>query len=288
MTITAYEKAGSPRARFVNATPQNGSSIEFAYVVLGTTSEIDATNAALALAPLAYIVNSETLVRQEATPTSTGMDSWEVTIRYGTEDEQTSWQTPQPGTWHFGFDTSGGTHKITQSLQTLWRGERSLQNPAPDLLGAVNYDGKKVQGVEIVVPKLEFSITAYYAPTAVTTTFLANIARNTGKVNTAVWLGFAAGELLFLGGSGQGDIPTVAGQRVKPIPVTFKFAASENRTNIHVGDIFVPEKQGWDYLWVRYEKIESAGVVYPIPVHAYVERTYERMNYATLFGFGGA
>jgi hypothetical protein len=126
-----------------------------------------------------------------------------------------------------------------------------------------------------VVPKLEFSITAYYAPQAVTTTFVANIARNTGKVNSATWLGFAAGELLFLGGSGQGDIPTVAGQRVKPIPITFKFAASENRTNIKVGDITVPSKAGWDYLWVRYEKIEDAGFVFPIPVHAYVEKVYE-------------
>lgn len=286
MSLTVFEKAGSPRARFVNATPQNGSSIEFSYVVLGTSSEIDAANGALALAPLAYLVNSETLVRQEATPTPTGPDSWEVTVRYGTEDEQQSQQPPQPGTWNFNFDTAGGTHKITQSLQTLWRGERSMSNPAPDLLGAVNYDGKKVQGVEIVVPKLEFSITAHYAPQAVTTAFMANVARNTGKVNSATWLGFAAGELLFLGGSGQGDIPTVAGQRVKPIPVTFKFAASENRTNIKVGDITVPTKAGWDYLWVRYEKIEDAGFVFPIPVHAYVEKVYERFAFATLFGFG--
>ena len=51
-------------------------------------SEIDAANGALAVAPLAYLVNSETLVRQEATPTPTGPDSWEVTVRYGTEDEQ--------------------------------------------------------------------------------------------------------------------------------------------------------------------------------------------------------
>ena len=120
MSLTVFEKAGSPRARFVNATPQNGSSIEFSYVVLGTSSEIDAANGALALAPLAYLVNSETLVRQEATPTPTGPDSWEVTVRYGTEDEQQSQQPPQPGTWNFNFDTAGGTHKITQSLDNLY------------------------------------------------------------------------------------------------------------------------------------------------------------------------
>ncbi len=286
MSLTVYEKHKSPRAKFVNATENNGSSIEFTYVVLGTNSEIVAANAALAIAPLAYLVNDEVLVRQEVAPDVTGPDSWEVTVRYGTEDEEKSKEKPEPGTWHFSFDTTGGTHKVTQSLQTLWKGERSGINPAPDLLGAIGYDGKKVQGVEMVVPKLEFSITAYYAPQAVTTAFMANIARNTGKVSSDAWLGFAAGEILFLGGTGNGDIPLVTGQRVKPVSVTFKFAASENRQNIKVGDITVPEKKGWHYLWVKYEKVEDAGFVFPIPVHAYVEKIYEETAFQSLFGFG--
>jgi hypothetical protein len=133
---------------------------------------------------------------------------------------------------------------------------------------------------------LEFSITAYYQPQAVTTAFMANIARNTGKVSSDAWLGFAAGEILFLGGTGNGDIPLVSGQRVKPVSVTFKFAASENRTNIKVGDITVPEKKGWHYLWVKYEKVEDSGFVFPIPVHAYVEKIYEETGFQALFGFG--
>lgn len=64
MSLTVYEKHKSPRAKFVNATENNGSSIEFTYVVLGTNSEITAANAALAIAPLAYLVNDEVLVRQ--------------------------------------------------------------------------------------------------------------------------------------------------------------------------------------------------------------------------------
>lgn len=124
MSIAVYEKSGSPRARFVNPTANSGSSIEFAYIVLGTASEIDAVNAALAVAPLAYLANSETLVRQEATPTPTGPTSWEVAIRFGGEDERKSQEPPQPGTWHFQFDSSGGFHRVTQSLETLWRGER--------------------------------------------------------------------------------------------------------------------------------------------------------------------
>lgn len=284
--VTVYEKAGSPRARFVNPVENNGSSIDFTYVVLGTQSEITAANGALLIAPLAYLVNDEWLVRQEVSPQPTGPDSWDVTVRFGSEDQRKSREKPQPGTWHFSFDTAGGTHKITQSLKNVWRGERSSSNPAPDLLGAIGYDGKKVQGVEIVVPKLEFSITAYYAPQAVTTTFMANIARNTGKTNNDPWLGFAAGEILFLGGSGNGDIPLVHGQRVKPISVTFKFAASENRENIKVGDILVPSKKGWEYLCVKYEKVEDAGFVFPIPVHAYVDQVYEDTSFRNLFQFG--
>jgi hypothetical protein len=226
-------------------------------------------------------------VRQKVAPDPTGPESWEVTVSYGTEDEQKSQEPPEPGTWHFTFDTTGGTHKITQSLATLWRGERSGSYPAPNLKGAIGYDGKKVQGVEIVVPKLEFSITAYYQPQQITTTFMANVARNTGKTNLNPWLGFAGGEILFLGGTGQGDIPTVAGQRVKPASVTYKFAASENLIDIPVGDIVVPSKKGWEYLWVRYEKIEETGFVFPIPVHAYVEKVYRDTDFGTLFGFGG-
>jgi hypothetical protein len=74
--------------------------------------------------------------------TAAGPDSWEVVVHYGTEDQQNSQETREPGTWHFNFGTTGGTHTITQSMQTIWRGQRSQVNPAPDLLGAVNYDGK--------------------------------------------------------------------------------------------------------------------------------------------------
>src|SRR5437868_5739207 len=121
MSLTVYEKAKSPRAKFVNSTENNGSSIEFTYVVLGTASEIVAANAALAIAPLFYLVNNEVLVRQEVTPDATGPDSWDVAVHYGTEDEEKSQEKPDPGTWHFSFDTTGGTHKITQSIKNIWR-----------------------------------------------------------------------------------------------------------------------------------------------------------------------
>ena len=61
----------------------------------------------------------------------------------------------------------------------------------------------------------------------------------------------AAGECLFLGASGS-----------KPgaddWEITFRFAASPNRTGITVGDIAGISKKGWEYLWVRCADAEDS------------------------------
>ena len=153
---------------------------------------------------------------------------------------------------------------------------------------AIGWNGTKVQGVEIVVPKLEFNITAYYEPASITSDYMKNLARKTGRTNDGVWLGFAEGEVLYMGSTGDGDVPLASGARVKPIPIVHKYAASENVTALAVGDMTVPTKKGFEYLWVRYKQIESADAknLIPKPVHAYVERVYEKVDFAALFGFG--
>jgi len=228
------------------------------------------------------------LVRQEFIPKVTGPDSWDIDIRYGTEDDRKSHEVPEAGFWRFSFDTTGGSHKVTQSLETIHRVEADPADPAPDLKQAIGWNGTKVQGVEIVVPKLEFNITAYYEPASITSDYMKNLARKTGRTNAAVWLGFAEGEVLYMGSTGDGDVPLASGARVKPIPIVHKYAASENVTALAVGDMTVPTKKGFEYLWVRYKQIESADAknLIPKPVHAYVERVYEKVDFAALFGFG--
>jgi hypothetical protein len=61
---------------------------------------------------LAFVAGTNRVT--EATPTPTGPTSWEVAIRFGGEDERKSLEPPQPGTWHFQFDSSGGSHRGTQ------------------------------------------------------------------------------------------------------------------------------------------------------------------------------
>jgi hypothetical protein len=248
-----------------------------------------ATSAAATAAPLVYLANDgQLLVRQEFIPKVTGPDSWDIDIRYGTEDDRKSHEAPEAGFWRFSFDTTGGSHKVTQSLETIHRVEADPADPAPDLKQAIGWNGTKVQGVEIVVPKLEFNITAYYEPASITSDYMKNLARKTGRTNDGVWLGFAEGEVLYMGSTGDGDVPLASGARVKPIPIVHKYAASENVTALAVGDMTVPTKKGFEYLWVRYKQIESADAknLIPKPVHAYVERVYEKVDFAALFGFG--
>ena len=67
-----------------------------------------------------------------------------------------------------------------------------------------------------------------------------DLARKTGRTNAAAWLGFAEGEVLYMGSTGDGDVPLTCGARVKPIPIVHKFAASENIENLLIGDMTVP------------------------------------------------
>jgi len=289
MAITVYEKFGSPDGRFVNPVDGAGSAFTYTYVVLGTDNVTTATSAVATAAPLVYLANDgQLLVRQEFIPKVTGPDSWDIDIRYGTEDDRKSHEVPEAGFWRFSFDTTGGSHKVTQSLETIHRVEADPADPAPDLKQAIGWNGTKVQGVEIVVPKLEFNITAYYEPASITSDYMKNLARKTGRTNDGVWLGFAEGEVLYMGSTGDGDVPLASGARVKPIPIVHKYAASENVTALAVGDMTVPTKMGFEYLWVRYKQIESADAknLIPKPVHAYVERVYEKVDFAALFGFG--
>ncbi len=66
--------------------------------------------------------------------------------------------------------------------------------------------------------------------------------------------------------------------------ITFRFAASRNRTNLTIGDITGISKKGWEYLWVRYADAEDANAKALIkkPVAVYVEKVYEEGDFGLL------
>ncbi len=291
MSIEVWEGAYGPEAE-----QAKNASAQRVYWVTGTDSEGDVIDAVATHAPSIVDCDGKIAVRVAITPRRKGgsVPIWETAVKYADEDDPKSEQPPAELDWRFAFDTLGGEHEITHSLATMGRYYRTTANPAPDMNRAIGWDGKKLNGCKIIIPKLEFTVEMYYHPAAVTTGLAAALARKTGYVCLdETWLGFLEGEVLFMGAQGKGDRPLISGSRIKPAQVTFHFAVSENR-DITLPDISLDqdeaaitsfEKQGWDYLWVFYTvKDTVGGITYPTPEWAYVERVYPRMNFASFFG----
>ena len=285
MTIEAWEHVESTD---LTVTNKDGSATS-KWVVRGAGDEYEAQAHLALVCPIALALGLNFLIRQKIDVKHQGAGLYLASVDYGPENDPKSEKAPEPLEHKFAFDTTGGKHKISLSeggdFFRQWAYSQTLI--PPDLKGAMNYDGKKVHGVDITVPNLEFTITVYFAPAVIDITFVQEMGRKTGRVNSDPWLGFLPGELLFLGATGDVPIPSLRGQKIKPIPIQLKFAASENRNDIVIGSNPQPiTKQGWDYLWVRYERMENGGLDYPVPVHAYVNRVYTRLAFKPFFKFG--
>jgi len=201
--------------------------------------------------------------------------TFKIVAKYKPVEDSTDDGEPEPDPV-FSFDTGGGTQHITQSIMNVGR----HPSDAPDFGGAIGYDGETVAGVDIAQPVSNFSETHYFRDGRITTTYKKGVASITGTMNNAHFRGYAQGEVLFLGASG-----TKRGEGTRSLwEVTFKFAVSPNRRNIKVGSITVPQKYGWDYMWVRYADHvdDTKKTLLKKPVAAYIERVYMISNFGTL------
>lgn len=291
MSIEVWEGSDGPSAE--KSKEGAGSST---YWATGSDVEADIIAAVEGAAPFSIDCNGRLAVRTTVSAKRRGPDIWECNVKYEDESSKESEEEPEAGkTYRFSFDTTGGDHEVSHSLGNVGRYHRTSANPAPDMRGAIGWDGKKLNGAKVVIPKLEFTVDIYYDPTVIDTLFAMELARKTGCINLDYWLGGDPGELLFLGANGDGDRPLTSGQRTKPAKVSFKFAANENRSDITIGDIALDSngagingitKLGWDYLWVHYTIKDDGvnGISYPTPEWAYVERMYRFLDFGFFFG----
>lgn len=217
-----------------------------------------------------------------------GDDAWHVSINYekmGADPEE-----PAPLRRSRSFDTSGGTQHITQA-QAIGSGstldfEKRFPSTATNMSGAIGMDDNAINGVDIVVPQLSWTETYDVKSAYVTANYIKSVAGLTGTVNNATFRTFAAGEVLFLGCSGQQEWDEQKGDG--PWSLSYKFVASPNcgsgqtRPAISIGSITAIEKKGHEYLWVRYEpKVDSASLIQS-PKAVYVDRVYPETNFAGL------
>ncbi|TVQ34117.1 MAG: hypothetical protein EA376_00695 [Phycisphaeraceae bacterium] len=272
--ITVEEKVDSPE---IVTGPRR--SITRRYVIKDETAALDPLDAHAALeaeAPLEYDGLPRRDVRSNPLQASDG-ETYEGEAVYSLQEVGFS-PAPEVGDSVFTFDTSGGTQRITQSIANVDNFAPGMETP-PDFGGAINVTEDGVEGADIVAPAGTFSETHYIADATVNAAYQKALTTLTGKVNNAEFRGYAAGEVLFLGASGQMRGAPGSGS---PWEITFRFAVSENRTSFSVGGVSDIDKEGWELLWVRYGDAESEGVPVKKPISVHVEQVYEKADFAGL------
>jgi hypothetical protein len=201
-----------------------------------------------------------------------GDNAWQLTINYtkdGAEDGT------EPLKRARSFDTSGGTQHITQAhAETIFGGGPSYEN-------AIGVDDNAVNGVDIVVPALQWQ-ESYDVPNKyITNAYIKSVAGVTGTVNNSSFRGFAAGEVLFVGCAGSQEWDDDKGRG--PWSLSYRFVASQNVTGQSVGTLSV-NKKGHEYLWVVYKNENDSETVSMVkkPKYAYVNKVYRDGDFSSL------
>lgn len=188
------------------------------------------------------------------------------------------------GEYRVSFDTTGGSLKLLWTPDHTNRVTKYPSGTATDHKGGINMrrgsNGPEPEGVEVLIPALKFTIHYRRAKDASETlwfNYMKAIAALSPSVNDATFKTFAAGEVLFLGGSGT--------QGIQSDPVLdFNFAASANLTGLIFDSITGVSKGGHEYLWIDYEAEKDATTkrARAKPIGVYVHQLYEPKSFAPI------
>lgn len=268
--IQIYE--GDPSRESVYG--DNGSVV-LNWVVLGTRDDLAVKRLVKATtAPLYDGLHLQNITAKENAP-----EAWECQARYGVV------KPVEANTYKFTFDTTGGTQRITQSLETVTRYSKgwSTGKPLPaDHKGAIGVTDHGVDGCNIVVPKFAWTEIWQLPVDVYDWSYAQKLKAITGRVNATDFRGFPAGQVLFHGGRGSGSSkdPTL-------IEISYSFEQSDDVGPITIGDIEQVIKLGWQYLWVHYVETHdaTANAIARRPDGVYVERVYDTAPFG-LLGIG--
>lgn len=211
---------------------------------------------------------------------------WEAMVQYGDADDPSNDDKPELGEIVWSFDTGGGTAHVTTAKKGNTSRYVAAGVAAKEFYGAINATSEDVAGVDIVSPRLKLTAQARLPGATITDAWVQSVARLTGKVNSAAWKGYAAGELLFLGATGSQLVGSGDPQ------LTFNFEASENAANLVFqdfagNDITVASKGGHEYLWISFVPVEdtTAKTIVQQPHTVFVQKLYDPGDF-TILGLG--
>jgi len=240
-----------------------------AYTASGTNDGAYVRAYALAATPTVVSLVGGTAYRQDVAVDPVGFEQWKIVVPYGPKQHET-------GEFTLTFDTSGGTVHISASKATIGK---YPSGTAPDFKQLIGVNADQVEGADIVIPALKITANFRHPAAFMTLAQIKYLASITGKVNSATFLTFAAGEVLFLGAAGSEGTESET-------EVTYQFAMSSNATGLTIGDVADIVKKGHELAWIKYKDDVDSTLPVKVPEFVYVERVYDTVNLALGLGFG--
>lgn len=275
--MTAFTFQETPESRAQNYSTSSQNSISLQYKAVGEQDDAIVRNYANANVPATVNGLAGTLYLRELRLRPDGWQQYYVDVEYGPANQGTI----PTGSYTFNFDTTGGTTNIKCAKSHIHSYYASGITPTPTNphKGAIGVkDDGSVEGADIVIPKLKLTFAFKYASGIITPAKVKAIASITGCVNSSPFIGFAAGELLFLGASGSDGTNS-------QMEVTFNFEASQNVTGISVGGVTGIAKHGHEYGWEEFaDGVDTGrGIVKASAVH--IEQVYDTADFGSVFGW---
>lgn len=262
MAVTLTELRDS----FYRETRNGKTKIHRFWGGIGATTDTDVEVAAAVTAPTVPATYATLPILDVIIKPEKNSDKhWNVEVVYG-NPEDGGGSAPDVGTLQFSFKIGTQNEKIFATPGAM-AGSYALTGSAPDLKGAINWDGANVNGVDVMKPTFQFSKALMKTVASVDNAYLLTLSTLVGKGNNAEFLGFAAGTLLLIG---------VDGHKVdsSKFEIVFSFAHGEHKTGLNIGGITGISKGAWQYLWVAF-KHAAAETHYKVPSAVYVHNIYE-------------
>ncbi len=283
---TAYESS-----KTLGNVVFDGDKPEFEreYIVLDASTEQEAYNAVDAIAPMEMFGQTRKADRQPLKIKLVGGTMWSVTANYVVSEISVSDAVEDRSTFTLEFDTGGEsfTRRTVPSAQQRKYSWSEGSDPPPNIKGALGWDGKKANGIDVPIPGLKMTLTANYPARIVGAAQIKTWSRNTGKVNSDTFLGFAPGELLNLGAKGKVTIDAATLKATGSTSVSWVIQASEHIPNGYSeGEIFIPSKKGWEHVDVVIGKYEDTTTTPPTvvekPLYAYVSDVFDAISFRAM------
>lgn len=199
--------------------------------------------------------------------------NWRLNLTYGIPQDQSQGS----GSYvQFGFSVGGETTHVSRSKEVKSAVSRTGSSIIPpDNMRGIGLTKNSIEGADIPGKGLRFNITAYYTPDIWDTSFLTLFYNMVPTYNNASFYGFSAGEVLFLGCDGQGDL-------YRLVPLKFEFLAKQNVAALADDPFDALTALGHDIIDYLYITEESNDFPVRNPFYRYVHRVFDPSNFSLL------